>query len=60
MVNKSDVALVLGAQMPQFMYGSTRPAFLSSTGNEWGLGQRKSCILSFQFAGFSLVLSESK
>lgn len=53
MVNKSEVALVLGAR---FMYGKTRPAFLSPTGNEWGLGRRKSCILSVQFAGFSLVL----
>jgi len=55
MINKSKFALVLGAQMPQFLYGNARPAFLSSTGNR--VRTRGSlCIPSLQFVGFLLVV----
>ena len=49
-------ALVLGGQMPGFIYGNTRPALLSSAGNE-SAAWRKPCVSGMYFAGFSLVLT---
>ena len=49
-------ALVLGGQMPGFIYGNTRPALLSSAGNE-SAAWRKPCVSGMYFASFSLVLT---
>ena len=52
-------ALVLGDQMPGFIYGNTRPALLSLAGNESG-AWRKPCVSGMYFASFSLALRVSE
>lgn len=54
MISKSKFALALGAQMPRFLYGSARPAFLSSTGNRVGLGPEE--VMHSQLAVCGLLL----
>lgn len=54
MISKSKFALILGAQMPQFLYGSARPAFLSSTGNRVGLGPEE--VMHTQLAVCGLLI----